>query len=171
MHFIETVFIFTIIVYFGNYMDNKSNLSKALGHDDSSGFDFAQEMLHGDETFAINFDRIQKHPERGYIIFEYLRCHESQTVTPYTSHPNRYFYKNKHKFVSLFTISKDLNAELFLVNYAKSGTKHEDLIKVMKVLNIDEFNAESPVTTKDWLTNRKEFSDWFRKLNRECASS
>ena len=71
----------------------------------------------------------------------------------------------------MFTISKDLNAELFLVNYAKSGTKHEDLIKVMKVLNIDEFNAESPVTTKDWLTNRKEFSDWFRKLNRECASS
>lgn len=67
--------------------------SKSLNQDDISGFEFAKEMLQGDDTYAINFDRVQKHPELGYIIFEYLRCHESQTVTPHTSHPNRYFLK------------------------------------------------------------------------------
>ena len=76
--------------------------SKSLGHDDSSGFEFVQEILQGDPTYAINFDRVQKHPQQGYIIFEYLRCHESQAVNPYTSHPNRYFNKNKFKFISLF---------------------------------------------------------------------
>ena len=35
--------------------------SKALGHDDESGFKFAKEMLEGDVTAAINFDRIQKY--------------------------------------------------------------------------------------------------------------
>ena len=35
--------------------------SKELGHDDSSGFAFAQEMLDGDVTAAINFDRVQKY--------------------------------------------------------------------------------------------------------------
>ncbi len=29
--------------------------SKALGHDDESGFQFAKEMLAGDVTAAVNF--------------------------------------------------------------------------------------------------------------------
>lgn len=102
-------------------MKNRNTSSKSLGKDDSSGFEFAKEMLKGDPTYAINFDRIQKHPRRGYIIFEYLKCEEEQYVTPHTSHPNRYFYKNKFKFISLFKISKDLNAILYLVNYAEKG--------------------------------------------------
>ena len=150
-------------------MNNNTNFSKSLGHNDSSGFDFSQEMLQGDETFAINFDRIQKHPVLGYIIFEYLRCHESQSVTPYSSHPNRYFFKNKHKFISLFNITKDLNAVLYLVNYAKSGTRYENQIKVMQVEDVNEFNTAAPVKTIDRNMTRKEFSDWFRKLNRECS--
>ncbi|SUT87260.1 Uncharacterised protein [Actinobacillus ureae] len=50
-------------------------------------------MLRRDVTYAISFDRVQKHPKYGYIIFEYLRCHEDQVVTPHTSRPNRYFLK------------------------------------------------------------------------------
>lgn len=126
-------------------------------------------MLQGDATYAINFDRVQKHPQRGYIIFEYLRCHESQSVTPHTSHPNRYFFKNKFKFISLFQIAKDLGATLYLVNYAKKGTKHENLIKLMKVISIDETNRTSPVTTEEFNINRQQFSEWFRKLNKECS--
>lgn len=145
--------------------------SKSLGQDDSSGFEFAKEMLQGDVTYAINFDRIQKHPKYGYIIFEYLRCHESQTVTPYTSHPNRYFNKNKFKFISLFRVAKDLNATLYLVNYAKKGTPHENSIKLMKVINVDENNHTSPITTEDINTTRTKFSEWFRKLNQECDTT
>ena len=69
--------------------------SKALGIDDISGFDFTKEMLKGDYTYGINFDRVQwdaKHNK--YIIVELLLCVESQDVSPFTSRPNRYFHKN-----------------------------------------------------------------------------
>ena len=140
--------------------------SKALGHDDSSGFEFAQEMLAGDITAAINFDRIQKHPEKGYIIFEYLLCEEAQTVTPYTSHPNRYWHKNSRKFIALWNVAKDLDATLILVNYAKKGTKNEDKVKVIIVKEIDE--KEGITQGKEFKMTRQQFSVWFRKLNKEC---
>lgn len=140
--------------------------SKALGHDDSSGFEFAQEMLAGDITAAINFDRIQKHPEKGYIIFEYLLCEEAQTVTPYTSHPNRYWHKNSRKFIALWNVAKDLDATLILVNYAKKGTKNEDKVKVIIVGEIDE--KEGITQGKEFKMTRQQFSVWFRKLNKEC---
>lgn len=139
--------------------------SKSLGKDDTSGFEFAQEMLAGDVTAAINFDRIQRNAKTGkYIIFEYLLCEESQKVNPYTSHPNRYWYKNKRKFLSLFQIANDLKATLYLVNYAKKGTKHEDKILLMEVVDANE----NYIQTTDYKTNRKEFSKRFRKLNAEC---
>lgn len=142
--------------------------SKPLTQDDSSGFEFAQDMLQGDVTYAINFDRIQFHPEKGYLIFEYLRCHESQSVNPHTSHPNRYFQKNKFKFLSLFKIAQDLNATLYLVNYAAKGTLHADKVRVMKVVSVKEGRSE-PVETMNVETTREAFSAWFRKLNRECC--
>jgi hypothetical protein len=140
--------------------------SKSLGHEDESGFSFVKEVLHGDPTCAINFDRIQKHPEIGYIIFEFLLCEETQVVTPHTSHPSKYWHKNSRKFISLFNVAKDLNATLYLVNYAKIGTKHEDKIRIIKVLDLDE----TGITKQEVLeTDRKTFTDWFRKLNKECC--
>ena len=142
--------------------------SKPLGKEDESGFAFVKEILQGDPTFAINFDRLQKHPERGYIIFEFLLCEEAQSVSPHTSHPNRYWHKNKRKFISLSNVARDLNATLYLVNYAKPGTKHEDKIKVIKVKSIDEEKGITNEENKEW--SKKEFSDWFRKLNEECSN-
>ncbi|WP_181893782.1 hypothetical protein [Actinobacillus ureae] len=55
------------------------------------------------------------------------------------------------------------------MNYAKKGTKHENLVKLMKVISIDETNRTSPVTTEEVNTTRQQFSEWFRKLNRECS--
>ncbi len=143
------------------------NYSKPLGHDDYSGFDFVKEILQGDVTCAINFDRLQKHPQHGYIIFEFLRCHENQKVTPWTSHPNRYWHKNKQKFISLFRVAQDLSATLYLVNYAKSGTPHGDKILVIRVDNINE---EKGITEEEqWQTTREKFGKWFRKLNKESC--
>jgi hypothetical protein len=141
--------------------------SKSLGHDDQSGFEFVQEILEGDVTCAINFDRLQFHPTKGYIIFEYLLCEEAQVVDPHSSHPNRYWHKNARKFISLFKVSKDLPGKLILVNYAKKGTKHEDKIKVIEVLEIDNFKG----ITKEKVTNmtRDSFKAFFRKLNKECC--
>ncbi|UTV31689.1 hypothetical protein [Bacillus altitudinis] len=138
--------------------------SKTLGIDDSSGFQFAKEMLNGDVTAAINFDRIQKNSDGEYIIFEYLLCDEGQMVNPYTSHPRRYWHKNKRKFISLCEVASDLEATLYLVNYAKKGTTHEDKILLMQVL---EWDVDG-VVTKDTRMTRSEFSEWFRDQNEAC---
>ena len=118
--------------------------SKPLGIDDISGFEFVKETLDGDPTYAINFDRLQKHPKHGYIIFEFLLCDEAQSVNPHTSHPRRYWHKNSRKFISLFHVAKDLPGMLFLVNYAKKGTRHEDKIKVIQVIDCLLYTSPSP---------------------------
>jgi len=142
------------------------NTSKPLGHDDESGFSFVREILRGDPTNAINFDRLQQHPKLGYLIFEFLLCDESQVVTPNTSHPNKYWHKNSRKFISLWEATQGLNATLYLANYAKLGTKHEDKITVIKVLEIDISKGITKEQKKDF--TRTEFGEWFRKLNAEC---
>ena len=148
-------------------MSDVSN-SKPLGHDDSSGFEFVKEMLNGDPTAGINFDRLQYHPKQGYIIFEWLLCDEGQTVTPYTSHPKRYWGKNKRKFISLWKVTKALNATLYLVNYAKAGTKGADEVLAIKVLDLNESGIQNEEIQK---YTRAEFQTWFRKLNNECLDN
>jgi len=141
--------------------------SKPLTHDDSSGFEFVKEILKGDATFAINFDRLQYHPQKGYIIFEFLLCDEKQqSVSPHTSHPSKYWHKNSQKFISLFQVSKALNAILYLVNYAKAGTKYEDEIRIIEVFEVDETGITQE---KTYETTREKFSASFRKLNIECG--
>jgi hypothetical protein len=140
--------------------------SKPLGHNDESGFSFVQEILSGDPTYAINFDRLQQHPQLGYLIFEFLLCEESQVVTPNTSHPYKYWHKNSRKFISLWKATNDLNATLYLVNYAKLGTKHDNKITVIKVLAIDSSKGIVKEQKKDFA--RDEFGLWFRTLNSEC---
>lgn len=112
--------------------------SKPLEIADNSGFYFSKEMLDGDPTSGINFDRLQYHPKYGYIIFEYLLCDEKQVVDPFTSHPNRYWYKNKRKFLALWKVAQDLKANLLLVNYAKLGTRHQDKVKLIHVKEMNE---------------------------------
>ena len=118
------------------------NKSKILAHSDESGFLFAQEMLNGDITAAVNFDRIQKHPVKGYIIFEYLLCDEKQKVSPHSSHPRKYWNKNSKKFLSLWEIAKALKANLYLVNYAKKNTQHSDEILIIKVIKMSAAEIE-----------------------------
>ena len=123
-------------------------------------------MLAGNPTYAINFDRLQKHPQRGYIIFEFLLTDEAQFVNPNTSHPNRYWHKNSRKFVALWQASRDLKATLFLVNYAKQGTKHQDKVTAIKVLDLDPLTGITKEQRRDF--TRLEFGEWFRRLNSEC---
>ncbi len=143
--------------------------SKALGHDDESGFLFAKEMLSGDVTAAVNFDRFMRHPEDGFIIMEYLLCEEEQmekhNTTPYTSHPNKYWNLNKRKFLSLWRAALDLKGSLYLVNYAKKGTKCDDQILLIKVKGMNENGIYDQETTQ---FTRDTFKEWFRQLNRAC---
>lgn len=143
-------------------------LSKPLGIEDTSSFEFVKEMLQGDPTYGINFDRVQwDSEEERYVIVEFLLCAERQFrrgITPYTSHPNRYFQKNAQKFISLWRLAQQLDAKLYLVNYSKSETKFENQVLLMEVLNVNE-HKRPPVQTKDKRFTRNGFSKWFRELN------
>lgn len=141
--------------------------SKPLEHDDSSGFAFVKEMLNGDSTAGINFDRLQWHPKYGYIIFEWLLCEESQPVTPFSSHPRNYWNKDKNKFISLWRVACDLKATLYLVNYAKLGTKAADEVLCIKVLDLDEKGIKDEKIQR---FTRANFQSWLRKLNDECLN-
>ena len=146
--------------------------SKPLGIEDTSAFEFVKEMLQGDPTYGINFDRVQwDSKEKQHVIVEFLLCDERQFergITPYTSHPNRYFKINAQKFISLWGLAKKLDAKLYLVNYSKSGTAFEDEVLLMEVLDVDQ-RAGSPVQTKDRKFTGNEFSKWFRQLNSRGA--
>jgi hypothetical protein len=140
--------------------------SKPLLIDDVSGFNFVKEILKGDATYAINFDRVQWDSKHNcYVVIEFLLCDESQQVNPHSSHPNRYFQKNKMKFIKLWEISNKLEANLFLVNYAKKGTTHENKVLLMQVTDVDENDSVEPVKTINQKLTKEVFSDKFRKLN------
>lgn len=143
--------------------------SKELGHDDESGFLFAKEMLSGDITAAVNFDRFMRHPQEGFIIMEYLLCEEEQMekhgITPYSSHPNKYWNLNKRKFLSLWRAALDLKGSLYLVNYAKADTTYANQILLIKV---KDMNENGIVKEERIEFTRDTFKDWFRQLNRAC---
>jgi hypothetical protein len=126
------------------------------------------ETEQGDYTAAINFDRLQYHPKKGYIIFEYLRTHERQSVSPWESHPKHYWKQNPMKFIALWRAALKLEARLYLVNYAVKDTEHEDKIKVIRVMDMDE---KGIIDERIKYMSRKEFSDWFRLLNKECLNA
>ena len=144
--------------------------SKPLEIEDTSAFEFVKELLAGEPTYAINFDRIQWDAVKNcYLIIEFLLCDEKQfakCITPFTSHPNRYFKKNAQKFLSLWRLTQQLAAKLYLVNYAKAGTRYADEVLFMEVLSVDENNPEKPVSTRERQYTRAGFAKMFRELNR-----
>lgn len=142
-------------------------VSKALGHDDTSGFEFVKRVLGDNATAAVNFDRLQKDPQKGYIIFEFLKCEENQTVTPYTSHPKNYWNKNSSKFLSLWRACLDFGATLYLVNYADKDTEHEDEVLLIEVIDMDENGI-----TKEKITEHtmETFTEWFVNMNERCLA-
>ena len=73
---------------------------------------------------------------------------------------------NYQKFISLKKVADDLKAKLYLINYAKKGTEHENKIKIIEVIKID--NKKGIIEEKVRDCSREEFKQWFRKLNKEC---
>lgn len=142
--------------------------SKPLSIEDQSAFEFVKELLKGDPTYGINFDRIQwSTKENCYVIIEFLLCDEKQFargITPFTSHPNKYFHLNSRKFIALWTLAVKLGAKLYLVNYSKKGTQYENEVLLLEVENVNQTQTP-PVKSKDAKFTRSEFSEWFRNMN------
>ena len=140
--------------------------SKPLRNPDISAFELHKRIFQDQPTAAINFDALFFHPKKGYFVVEYLLCDEHQTVTPWTSHPNRYWHKNWRKFVALYNAAKKLGGQLLLVNYAKENTAHSDEIKAILVEECDPVNG----ITKSQECNMTfaQFQQYYQNFNNEC---
>lgn len=128
-----------------------------------SGFSLSKRALDGDPTYAINLDRIVYDKSKDtFYLFEYQKCEPTQFVTPWTSHPNRYWEKCRPKYLSIWRLVKKLNARLYVVNYADEGTPHADEVRVIEV---KELNAEGIKECVNSQMTFRSFSEWFRRMN------
>lgn len=137
---------------------DKSSKPLSKGDDDAKALII--DCLQGTHTGGFDLDSVYC-IQGKYIIFEYLKC---DTVRPYQSHPNRYWYKNKRKFLTLWKLTQKLEGSLVLVNYEDS----REQIKVIHVLAMDE----SGITKEDarkWDYER--FRKWLLRLNSKALKS
>lgn len=139
--------------------------SKELSKVDVTGEDLSRRALMGDPSFANNFDRIHfDNVENRWVIFEYSKCDQEQFdrgVTPWTSHPNRYWHKGSNKFRLLWKLAQELSAIFYIVNYTDPDCKFGDEIRIIRVEDVTEKGLFGP--TKE--CSFQEFSDWFRRKN------
>ena len=96
-----------------------------------------------------------------WVVFEFLRC---VTVRPFNSHPRRYWDKNKRKFISLWKLKEQLDADLFLVNYEDS---REQFLKI-KVLDLNPEGIQEEETEE---MDKTKFFSYFKEINRRARVS
>jgi hypothetical protein len=129
--------------------------SKIIKKTDEAGKELIIELLGDQVTGGFDIDSVYKINGK-WIILELLKC---DTVRPHDSHPNRYWFKNKRKFISLWEIAQDLKGSLFLLNYEDN----REQFLLIKVLDINKENGISK-EEKIRLT-LEEVKSWFKKLN------
>ena len=91
---------------------------------------------------------------------------EKHKTTPFTSHPDHYWKYNPKKFPALWRAATKMGAWLFLVNYAKKGTRFENEIRLMIVRGL-EMDKQHVVEDTYYFT-RKAFQKWFQEMNDAC---
>lgn len=134
-----------------------SQFSKPIKKTDDSAKQLIIETLEGEETGGFDLDSV--YCINGvYVVLEFLKC---DTVRPFDSHPKRYWFKNKQKFLSLWAITKKLNGILYLINYEDS----REQFKIIYVKDLDENGIKNEVVKK-W--NFSQFKSWFKRLNRKA---
>ena len=125
----------------------------------NSSFSFSQIMLNGDMTYGFNPDALLFDPKHNKcFIFEFLLCSKDQKIGPYQSHPNRYFYKNKKKFINLFDFSQAIESPLYLINYSEKDHFGSDDVLWMHCQNVEPMNQYSPVKTHNTKTKLSELN-------------
>ena len=133
--------------------------SKPISKQDDGAKALIIEVLDGEKTGGFDLDSVY-YIDGKYHVIEFLKC---DTVRPFQSHPNRYWYKNKQKFISLWDISKKLEATLYLVNYEDSREQFK-VIKVKKILENEGIVDEDE---RKWDFNQ--FQGWFVGLNQHST--
>lgn len=137
-----------------------SSGSKPLGGVDEEAKRLIQETLDGADTGGFDVDSIFFIEGRGWIVFEFLKC---DTVRPFDSHPNRYWYKNSQKFLSLWRLTSDLEGELVLVNY-------EDSREQFKIIEVEDLDKEGIQVETISETNFDGFQEYYMEINNAALS-
>ena len=133
--------------------------SKKISKIDEDAKKLIIEVMGSELTGGFDIDSIYRFKDGSWIILEFLKC---DTVRPFESHPNRYWFKNSQKFKSLWNLKKDLNGELILINYEDS----REQFLIIKVKEIDEVKG---ITNEEKTKmNFKEFKEFFIGLNRKA---
>lgn len=125
---------------------------------DDSAKELIIEALEGQETGGFDLDSVYRVKDTYYVL-EFLKC---DTVRPFNSHPRRYWFKNRQKFLSLWDITTKLGGRLYLVNYEDS----REQFKVIRVLSLNESGIQEEKVN---LWNFDQFKTWFKALNNLSA--
>jgi len=131
--------------------------SKPISKTDDASKQVIIELLKGNVTGGFDIDSIYYISGEGWVVMEFLKC---DTVRPFDSHPNRYWFKNKQKFLSLWKVAQTLGGKLLLVNYEDSREQFL-LLEVQKT-------TEDKIWTKDSKMNFEEFSKYFIEINNKA---
>lgn len=137
-----------------------SKQSKPIGKTDDDAKKVIIEALESNLTGGFDIDSIYLIKDTYYVL-EFLKC---DTVSPVDSHPNRYWFKNSQKFISLWRITQKLEGKLFLVNYEDS----REQFKVIKVLELTDSGIKKE---KSWNWTFEQFKEWFQELNKRAIES
>ena len=132
--------------------------SKKISKADDDAKKLIIEVMGDELTGGFDIDSIYKMPDGTWLVMEFLKC---DTVRPFDSHPNRYWFKNSQKFISLWSITQELKGKLVLVNYEDS----REQFLIIKVKNID--NNKGIIDEEKIKMNFNEFKDYFISLNRK----
>ena len=133
--------------------------SKKISKIDEDAKKLIIEVMGLELTGGFDVDSIYRMPDNSWLIIEFLKC---DTVRPFDSHPNRYWFKNSQKFISLWQLKNDLNGQLVLINYEDS----REQFLIIEVKEIDSIRGIiSEVKTK---MNFTEFKRYFINLNRKA---
>ena len=135
---------------------NNTGFSKPIGKGDDDAKELIIEALEGKVTGGFDLDSVYLINKQYYVV-EFLKC---DTVRPFDSHPNRYWFKNKQKFISLWNITQKLSGVLYLVNYEKSREQFK-VIKVKSLSSTGIINQD----IKEWGFDK--FKIWFQELNKK----
>lgn len=130
--------------------------SKPIGTADEGAKELIMEIMGEELTGGLDIDSLYHIPDRGWVVLEFLKC---DSVRPFDSHPNRYWYKNCQKFLTLDRLVTDLDGELLLVNYEDS----REQFLVIEVEEMDRGGIQEETTRE---MTFEEFSAYFIGLNR-----
>lgn len=146
--------------------------SKILQRNDWSLVAFMEEMLGNEENYALNFDRLSyDFSSDKFILMEFQKVSEEKIhngVSPWESHPVRYWDRCWRKYVVLWKAVQRLQADFYIVNYCEPGLPCSNEIRVMQVFSLNRYGIRK---WSDWKTDRKNFSTFLREMNARCCGS